>query len=246
MKIGLQIPKYLGIGDCIQFAHIPENLHYYTGQKTYDLDSSWIFDHNPFIKRDTKNNDIDIVINLWEASHLFPVNGFKSHAERFFMFFNKKFNTNFINPILRHPRLYIHENIETIVNTITVHTTGKSETEPMSDEIIETINNKYSKNYTIYQIGGYQDKSTPFINKLGLSIWDTAKLISQSAVFIGVNSGMMNLANCYPAVQKKILIPRDVERFLPMSEHSSWFDHNNMFFNYTKNDIGATFSYLKI
>jgi len=57
---------------------------------------------------------------------------------------------------------------------------------------------------------------------------------------------MMNIAKCYPRVFKKILIPRDLDSFLPMSHGNVWFDHNSSYFNYTKQDVGATLSYTKI
>jgi hypothetical protein len=188
---------------------------------------------------------IDHVIDLWDFSHNFPREGFKSHAERFFIAFNDKFNTNYQNPQLRHPRLYINENEEVLPNRVIVHTTGKSETAPINDDVIKAINNNY-KNYEIIQIGGISDKQTPFKLALGLNYTDTAKLIATSSIFIGINSGMMNIANCYPRVNKKILVPRDLDKFLPMSKDNCWLDHGVTYFNYTDNDYGATFSYLKI
>lgn len=244
MQVAIKIDDHLGIGDKIQFSHIPENIYHFTGRKVLDISNSWIFDHNPFVDRINKTN-YDIILNLWNESSFFPPDGFKSHAERFFMYFNKKFSTNFKNPILRHPRLYAYENLDIQANRVIVHTTGKSETFQMTDEVIEHIRNVY-KNYEIWQIGGLNDKSTPFKNMLGLSEWDTVRTIASSAIFIGVNSGMMNIAKCYPRVFKKILIPRDAESFTPMSKDNVWFDYNSAYFNYTKYDIGSTFSYLKI
>jgi hypothetical protein len=243
--IGLILHDYLGIGDKIQFTHIPENIFRFTRKKVFDVKNSWVFDNNPFVERGTPSEEIETYLDLWDISHTFPNSGFKSHAERFFLYFNKCFETSFSNPPLRHPKLYIADNDEINPNRVLVHTTGKSEIVPLTDEVIETIKNNY-KNYDIVQIGGPNDKPTPFTQALGLNIVETAKLIATSSIFIGVNSSMMNIANCYPRVNKKILITRDVENFLPMSEYGSWFDHGTTFFNYTKNDIGATFSYLKI
>lgn len=44
------------------------------------------------------------------------------------------------------------------------------------------------------------------INKLGLSIFENAKEISESAIFIGVDSGLYHLACCYPSVRKKLFL----------------------------------------
>jgi len=243
--IGLKLHDFLGVGDRIQFTHIPENIFKLTGEKVCDISNSWVFDHNPYIERNIAQEKITKILDLWDISHNFTAENFKSHAERFFIWYSKEFETNFQNPPLRHPRLYIGEDKEINPNRVLVHTTGKSEVTSISDEVIQAISKNY-KNYEIIQIGGVNDKKTPFISKLGLSYTETAELIATSAIFIGVNSGMMNIANCYPRVNKKILIPRDLDNFLPMSKHSSWFDHGSAFFNYTENDVGATFSYLKI
>jgi len=241
--LGIELDSYLGIGDAIQFTHIPENIYHNTGQKVYDVSNSWVFDHNPYVIRGSIPSNIN-TLNMWNLSHHFPVEGFKSHADRFFIFFNNIFKTSY-SPCLRHPRLYYNEEGRIKTDRILVHTTGKSETEPMHDDVISHISETY-KDFEILQIGGPKDKPTPFKKMLGLGLWETAKLISESIMFIGINSGMMHMANCYTRVQKKILLPRDVEDFLPMSHHSVWFDHGNMYYNNTKIDTGATYSYTKI
>lgn len=242
--IGLILHDGLGVGDKIQFTHIPENIYYFTGQKVYDVSNSWVFDNNPFVERNCESN-ITQTIDLWEISHNFPRDGFKSHAERFFMLYNKIFNTNYQNPVLRHPRLYKYENDKIISNRVLVHTTGKSETTPLQDQVIERIESVY-KDYEIIQIGGPNDKKTPFINKLGMPLWETVELIATSAIFIGINSGMMNIANCFPRVHKKIVLASNFDKFLPMSYDNCWFDHGVTYFNPLGYDIGATFSFLKI
>lgn len=241
--IGIQVDNFLGIGDAIQFSHIPENLYLNTGEKTYDVSNSWVFDHNPYVIRNRIPSDVPI-FNMWNMSHNFPKYGFNSHAERFFLYFNNIMSTSY-KPFLRHPRLYYNEN--GIINTkrILIHTTGKSEIIPMQDFVIDHIQKVYN-DFEIMQIGGREDKQSPFKKMLGLNLWDTAKLISESMIFIGVNSGMMNIANCYPRVIKKILLPNNASTFLPMSKNNEWFDHGNMYFNNTKQDIGATFSYTKL
>lgn len=241
--IGIILHDGLGIGDKIQFTHIPENMYFFTGQKVFDVSKSWVFDNNPFVERDLSN--VSRPIDLWELSHSFPKDGFKSHAERFFILYNQIFNTNYEKPILRHPRLYKYENNKIISNRVIVHTTGRSERTPMQDEIIERIEDAY-QDYEIIQIGGFNDKKTPFIDRLGMPLWETVELIATSAIFIGVNSGMMNIANCFPRVQKKIILASNFDKFLPMGYDNCWFDHGAMYFNPSQHDIGATFSFLKI
>lgn len=174
--IGLKLHDYLGVGDRIQFTHIPENIFKLTGEKVCDISNSWIFDQNPYIERNIAPEKITKILDLWEISHNFTAENFKSHAERFFIWYNKEFKTNFQNPPLRHPRLYIGEDKEINPNRVLVHTTGKSEVTSISDEVIEGISKNY-KNYEIIQIGGVNDKKTPFISKLGLSYTETAELI---------------------------------------------------------------------
>jgi len=241
--IGIILHDGLGIGDKIQFTHIPENIYYFTGQKVFDVSKSWVFDSNPFIERGS--NNVSQAIDLWELSHNFPKDGFRSHAERFFILYNKIFGTNYHNPILRHPRLYKYEKDKIAQNRVLVHTTGKSEKTPLQDQVIQHIEDVY-KNYEVIQIGGISDKKTPFINKLGMSFWETVELIATSAIFIGVNSGMMNIANCFPRVHKKIVLASNFDKFLPMGYDNCWFDHGVTYFNPSKHDIGATFSFLKI
>jgi hypothetical protein len=242
--ISLQIHDFLGIGDAIQFSHIPENIYHFTGEYCININNHWSLKYNPYIQTNYNTNNITSTIDLWNFSKHMGY-GYKSHADRFFTSFNNQFRTNFVNPVLRHPRLYYLENNKIIRNRVIVHTTGKSEIVPMSDDAIKQIAKNYS-DCEIIQIGGLQDKPTPFINKLGLSIWKTLDIISSSAIFIGINSGMMNLANCYPKLQKKIFIPRDLDAFSPLTKYNVWFDFNTEYFNYHTYDYGTTMSYLKI
>ena len=165
-----------------------------------------------------------------------------------------------INEIhLRHPRLYRHEELQgSTCATITVHTTGKSEGGVMPDHVIEQIQKNY-KNYIIYQVGGKDDKSTPFIDKRGLSLWETAELIAKCQIFIGVNSGMMNIAQCYPRVNRKVLLIENATLstedimfgYRPLSKYrpdaaAHWVDFNWQYFNVHNRDMGITMTYEKI
>ena len=160
---------------------------------------------------------------------------------------------------LRHPRLYRYEELQgSTLGVITIHTTGKSEGGVMPDHVIEQIQKNY-KNYTIYQVGGKDDKPTPFIDRLGLGLWETAELIAKSQIFIGVNSGMMNIAQCYPRVSRKVLLiendtltTEDMDLgYRPLSQYrpdaaAHWIDYNWQYFNVHDRDIGITMTYEKI
>jgi hypothetical protein len=232
-----------GLGDKIIFSSFPENYFKNTGEKLIDTNNYWTFDYNPYIIR----NDIPTnTINLWnlggeyDKSHILP-----SIAERTCNFFN--FNT-----YIRHPRLYRYEDLPIKLNQIVVHLSGNvAGTAP--DYIVNQILNNY-KGCDLILIGNKDDTYFPgFINKLGLDIWDSIKLIAESILFIGINSSMMNAALCYPRVNKRIILTDTDEHYLkhiiPMDAnngHHHWLDHSLTLFNMTDNDLGVTYSYKKI
>ena len=160
---------------------------------------------------------------------------------------------------LRHPRLYRYEELQgTELGTVCVHTTGKSEGGTIPDHVIDQISRNY-KGYKIYQVGGESDKTTPFINKLGLDLWESAKLIASSQIFIGVNSSMMNIAQCYPRISRKvILIENEILKiddiagtYRPLSAyregcHADWIDYGWQYYNVYNSDCGITLTYKKI
>jgi hypothetical protein len=230
-----------GIGDQIQFAALPEIFFQNMGERVVDLSDSWVYDHNPYVIRGKNIKDLEI-LNLWDHSHSYSANKYLSSSERFFK--NSRFQNFLIN--LRHPRLYKFENKPLIPNRIVIHTSGKSEGGEIEDGVLDIIANQY-KNFEIIQVGGTQDKKTNFISALGLSLWETVEIISQASIFIGVNSGMMNIANCYPRVNRKIILNRnDYETLTPYNENNGWLDYNIQYFNQTSKDIGITYSYSKI
>lgn len=229
-----------GIGDKIQFSSLPEIIFHNTNKKVIDYNNCWVFDHNPHVIRG--NHDYDKIINPWDISHSYKADYYLSISERFFK--NSEFSDFKIT--LRHPRLYKFEDIKIIPNRVVIHTTGKSEGGQINDEVLHHIKNTYS-NFDIIQIGGLDDKPTEFINKLGLSLWETAEIIASSSIFIGVNSGMMNIANCYPRINRKIILNRDdLDTISPLNPNTGWLDYNVQYFNQTQFDIGTTYSFLKL
>ena len=210
-----------GIGDHIQFTSMPENYYYNFGQKLVDLQHSWVYDHNPYVERfgpDTggvMDGTVGSAIDLYKNQLFFkgekdePLIGllkftdgkyFTSQAERFKQLFNIE------NILLRHPRLYRFEELQgKKLGIVTVHTTGRSEGGTIPDRVIDQIEENY-KGYSVYQVGGPEDRETPFIDKRGLGMWESAQLIASSQIFIGVNSSMMNIAQCYPRVSRKLIL----------------------------------------
>jgi len=227
-----------GIGDKLQFGAVPENYYRNFGKKVVDLSNCWVFDHNPYVTRELKREEVTGYINLWMVQ--FPPEDFLSYGER------QTIKFGWPKCYLRHPRLYKFEDVDIEPKTVVVHTNGKSEGGVMSDRMIDQIVKNY-KGYKIFQIGGPNDRPTPFEQARGLSMWDSAELIASSQIFIGVNSSMMNIANCYPRVHRKVVIHRpDVSQYYPVSRMSSWIDYNWTYIADEEDDVGVCYSYKKV
>lgn len=244
-----QLRKHLGLGDQVQFTSFPENYFLNTGEKVVDVDNNPLFDYNPFVVRGITPSK---VLDLWfmTAKREYTLKKWiPSVCERNSHFSGLK------ECYIRHPKLYLHENIPLKPSQICVHLTGVS-TGNCPDEIADKIRENY-KGFEIIQIGLATDKRyEQFIDGRGLSFWDSAKVIAESLIFIGISSSMMNVAACYPRGIKKIIITEsDEERadvmadMMPMDSnrgHYHWLDWGFCFYNKTKRDIGVSFSYLKI
>lgn len=230
-----------GIGDHVYHTYFPEIYYNNVGRKVVDLNKKWCYDYNPYVERDIA---CDIIICPWCLNDRLPKQDSVCTPE--FIFKPLEFDIT-----LRHPRLYKFEDSKKIPNSICIHTNGNSMHTVIPDKIINLINEKYS-GWQIFQIGGINDRQTPFIDKRGMSLWDTAKLISECQIFIGVNSGMLHIANCYPSVWKKIIIDSyseiELKDWYPCSTKngSFWLDCTNTYFNNTEHDIGTTYSYRKL
>ena len=161
--------------------------------------------------------------------------------------------------IPRGPRLYKFEDPNDIVqDQITIHVgRGRTTTQYIPPNVIEKIKERYS-NYKIIQIGSKQDNDSPFIDKRGLPLWETIETIAKSAIFIGINSGPMNIANCYTHINKKLILncaamtwdKETIQRFEPLGGHISsnfnWCDYGWQYYNTEEHDIGTTYSYKRI
>jgi len=256
---GLHAPQFRGvnIGDSIIYSTYPENFYLNFRNKLIDMDNHWVFDHNPFVVR---NQEPEVVIDIHTLIH----EGWVHNSKNIF-FDNIISRNNFSSDLMfkifiNKPNLYIHTDIKPDENKLAISIKGRSFSDDIPDEIINLILDKY-KNYQIYQIGGLNDPIIPSaVNKLGLSIFDTAKVIAESKIFIGVNSGMMHIANCYKNVTKKIIynnknaskdqiskasirIPQDSTYHLAGFD---WMYGDNEIYNMHEEDLGITKSYLKI
>jgi hypothetical protein len=160
--------------------------------------------------------------------------------------------------IPRGPRLYKYENPNEVYrDQIAVHVgPSKSTDQFIPDYVLDTIKKKYS-NYNIIQIGDSEDYSSPFIDKKGLNIWDSIEIIAKSAIFIGINSGPMNIANCYPHINKKLIVntesdwtDRQLQSFEPLNARIDpsfgWVDFGWQYFTTKDYDMGRMYSYKRI
>lgn len=257
------------IGDAIIHTSLPENFYHKYGIKPIDIDKHWVFDHNPYVTREFTEKPqgvIDMANMSNRTSSLaygrsLPV--IMSRADE------DGLRYGIDSPVLRHPRLYHYEDLPTKPNKIVVHTTGEKQSNKVlafyednwrifNQDIINAINKNYpSPTWEIVQIGSESDIpfGEPAIDKRGLPIWDSVKEIAEAAIFIGVNSGPMNIAFCYPKVTKKIILTEFSPEFLrngvitPMDAkftHYQWLDWSFTLFNRSEHDAGTTYSYLKI
>tara|TARA_B100001093_G_scaffold170426_2_gene163263 strand:+ start:7105 stop:7857 length:753 start_codon:yes stop_codon:yes gene_type:complete len=244
-KLGIRVLPSLGIGDMVQYCAIPENFYKNYGTKLIDVSNCWIWDENPYIER---NIETDNVIDLWSLS--WNCDDFLNRSE-------------LMNSVLefpkiycRSPRLYFNEDPKHMLqNKLCLHSQGISSRTILSKNIIDKIKERYS-NYDIVQIGGLDDVDCQVNDARGLDMWQTVEEISTSSIFIGVNSGMMNIANCYPHINKKLIIDlasgqfdENLNRFSPLSKNHNlfeWIDHGWQYYNDTNVDIGVTYTYNKI
>lgn len=266
------------IGDQVSTTALPENIYNVTGKKCVITDKRiWAFKHNPYIvfldeEQAAGLDEIVIVpdsrIVEQRTSYEKMMNSVVYNSQTEYMCVNMNFN----DVRLRHPRLYIYEDARRFPNRVVVHTTGSDRTregEPpfranhgedspriMSDEVIASILKNYDADtYELIQIGGKEDKPLGGHSKdfRGLKIWETVEMISTCSKFIGVNSGCMHIAHCYPWIDKRIVLSEFhasfIRSFKPGDIRAwgmSWFDPTYTFFNKFDVDVGVSYSHTKI
>jgi len=295
--VAINIEGSKGIGDKIQWTSIPESFYKFYGTKLIDIKKSWVFDHNPYIRRDVEGfmdlkfkrangeffegipcvycEEKDWVNPQRTANFTMKVKGERKHLIVVCLW-RPEFQTStasrseWANRVLRidsatqpemgfprGPRLYKYEDPNKVkTNQITIHV-GPSNSTPqfIPSHVLNEIKKRYS-NYEIFQIGSEKDYDSPFIDKRGLSTWETVKLIAESAIFIGINSGPMNIANCYPHINKKLILhndgwwEKDFERFEPIgvkvTSSFGWADFGWQYYTTDDYDVGRMYSYKRI
>ena len=263
-KVGILI-EGVGVGDKIQYTHLPENIYKNFGVKLYDPLKYWVFDKNPYIIRD---EDPDVYLIL---DKLFDDSNYREglYGKQYFSRASKHCDILDIKCYTRQFSLYDDKDQFINYNKITIHSgPGNSTAGEIPDYIIDFIKEKY-KNFQIVQIGSDKDKNINVLDKRGSSLEEMISEIRNSFIFIGVNSGPMNIANCYPNIFKKIIITKDHldypkfriayddflnKEFIPQRQYEktenlyqeNWLDFNCSYFNVTNEDLGPTLSYKRI
>lgn len=267
------------LGDMVATCGLPENIYRFSGAQCIVTQDHWVFTHNPYVRFVSKNeaeNGQNINLHITQdaqslgfAKDYYVPIGTERYIKSQTELMCRSVGISYVP--LRHPRLYIYEDLPTQPDKIVVHTTGGDRTKlgeaafragdgeectrVMSDAVIAAILHNY-RDYQIVQIGGAEDKPLggKSIDLRGQrDYFGSAKEIATAARFIGVNSGPMHIAHCYPRVDTRIVLmefappmlirysPGDVSHYL-----FTWLDPADRFFNKFEEDIGFTASYLKI
>jgi hypothetical protein len=260
-----------GIGDQVATTPIPEAYFGTFGEKVVLCDERiWAFKYNPYVVfepegRAARYPVLDLVPDCREEEQMKHYakarNALAASSQADYMCLSLGIG----EPRLRHPRLYVYEDARIVPAKVVVHTTGTPrairdqlrEDTPrvMSDDVIASVLANYA-DWQIVQVGGERDKPLGghAIDRRGqYDYWETAREIASAARFVGVNSGPMHIANCYPRVDKRIVLmefpapalskfrPGDIRNWL-----FSWLDPGCTFFNRFDYDVGVTYSHQKI
>lgn len=249
--IGISIRKTVGVGDAVQFTSVPENYFRATGKVLLDTKDWWVFDFNPYVYRDRGNRygiTPEKTVELWQFEH-HPCpreeGVFLSNAEHHAALMN-------VPVVLNRPRLYRYEDFPFHKReTILFQTHGKSHGK-MPDHVIDHVLKKY-KGGNLFHIGLPSDPDIGIPKIETPDLWSLAKVISESRMLIGMDSGPSWIAACYPdVIVKKLRAYPEAPGFktwVPLQAnniHSHWDDRMFQIFNPTEDDIGFTWSFKRI
>ncbi len=258
------------IGNTVMWSHLPENYFKRYGRKLVDLDRSWVFDHNPYVERAPAPGQQAPLVNKIDLSAV------DVHDDLYWQLYGRSLPVALSRPdeecvrfgfgqvALRHPRLYRYEDAKTQHRKVVLHVYSdrddyalppyENARRQIPGHVLDQILTRYA-GWEIHQVGGAGDpKVDGCIDKRGLPIWDTVREIADAALFIGIDSGPMNLAACYPRIPRKIVLTQFDQDYLrtsfcPMNarfKNHQWLDWSSVYFNCSSEDAGVTYSYTKI
>lgn len=226
-----------GIGDHLQFSRLSE--YFYTDfKKKLRIkvnDKYGIFTS----LRNTIITEIDEpTVNLWESKDPYlPGNPVYRQLTRFVK--NKNIVPTNIKPIYAKRRISSKEGI------VAMCSNGSNRQQlnwcnRIPEHVSSLIVKKLSEKFKIIQIGGTNDNRIENTeDKRGLSIKDTVALLESCDIFIGVNSGMMHLANCIHNISCAVYVECDVERPIANNDLSKyptneWLYDDSSFISFSK------------
>lgn len=265
------------IGDQICTTALPENIFHATGEKCVITDPAiWAFKHNPYVLHMDESQCPADTLEI----NVIPDNRIPEQRQNYQSIHKTNISagqTQYMatsigieNPKLRHPRLYIYEDLDQEPDKIIVNTSGSDRTrdnEPavrynfgedrvrvLDQQIIDQILINY-KNYRIFQIGSKADPPVGghSVDLRGIDYWESIREVATASRFIGVDSGPRHMASCYPSVDIRVLLVQYPEKTLITSRPGdinhwlfSWLDTTHTYFNRYEHDVAYTFSYKKI
>jgi hypothetical protein len=255
-KIAISIKAGIGIGDALQYSSLPENYFKSTGRKLIDVSRPWFFDHNPYVDRRDTTVSSAITQELWNFSPTkYPWPRPRARGPQVYLSNAEIWASLFgVLTVLNRPRLYRFEGLVPFHNRkmILLHAHGRSHGS-MPAHVIKHVIDKYGETECLYQIGhkGSASVGIPFLETP--TLWDLARLISESRMLIGVDSGPSWIAACYPDVVVKKVRTRPItdsfKTWVPLeieNIHSHWDDRCHQIFNVSEDDVGFTSSYRRI
>lgn len=254
--LGISIKAGVGVGDALQFCSVPENFYRAMGEKLFDVSKNWFFDFNPYISRDVEDEKkVTHVKEMWNFSpkkYNWPCPREKDQPRVYLSNAELHASVWAVPVTLNRPRLYRFEDFPFKKRRmILLHTDGQSHGE-MPQHIIDHVIKKYAPTGCLFHIGkSERNLGIPKIQTE--TLWDLARVISESRMLIGMDSGPSWIAACYPdVVVKKIRSkpsPEFLKTWVPLAIdncHAHWDDRCHQIFNPSENDVGFTSSYRRI
>lgn len=252
MLLGISVDGCKGIGDALQFSSVPENYFRATGRHLIDVSNAWFFDHNPYIVRNVHSKKTIQMWNFGPQKYEWP-NPRPEGSPRVYLS-NAEIHAAVwgVEARLIRPRLYKHEDFPfENRKRILLHTDGKSHGD-MPRHVVQHVIDKYHRTGELYLIGKSNENwGIPRIETP--TLWDLARVISESRMLIGMDSSPAWIAACYPdVVVKKLknrMLQRNLRDWIPLeidNHHAHWDDRCHMIFNPTEEAIGFAESYRNI
>lgn len=232
--ISLTYAGPLKLGDQISLSHLPENIYLHTGEKVVDKTGLMVFDYNPYVIRDYKGEteSIDIWRTWMDIKGDYPTLA------------HKQCQAVGVKCKLISPRLYLYEGLPKLYKSYVIHTTSSRASIPQY--VINHIRDKYSGFF--FQIGSKGDVDANVFDRRGCSFWESAKLVAESEIFFGLDSGPMWLSLAYNIRRKIILAEfseKELENWHPRYYNKGgtegWYPSFGCeFYNIFTEDIGIT------